>query len=105
MTLSCGHYTASRIGIEGRKSSHRAWRATSAWQSSAQVWAGSRAACALRQHGIEATVYERAAQLGEVGAGIQLGPNAVKVLRALGIEPALRPLSSEPTNYVSLGLE
>lgn len=64
---------------------------------------GLAAACALRQHGIEATVYERAAQLGEVGAGIQLGPNAVKVLRALGIEPALRPFSSEPTNYVSLG--
>ena len=41
-------------------------------------------------------------QLGEVGAGIQLGPNAVKVLRALGIERALRPLTSEPVNYVSL---
>ncbi len=63
---------------------------------------GLAAACALRQHGIDTTVYERAAQLGEVGAGIQLGPNAVKVLRALGIEQDLRPLSCEPANYVSL---
>ncbi len=51
---------------------------------------GLAAAGALRQHGIEVAVYERAPKLGEVGAGIQLGPNAVKVLRALGIERALR---------------
>ena len=63
---------------------------------------GLAAAGALRQHGIEVAVYERAPKLGEVGAGIQLGPNAVKVLRALGIERALRPLASEPVNYVSL---
>jgi salicylate hydroxylase len=63
---------------------------------------GLAAAGALRQHGIEVAVYERAPNLGEVGAGIQLGPNAVKVLRALGIEQALRPIASEPVNYVSL---
>ena len=51
---------------------------------------GLAAAGALRQRGIEVAVYERAPKLGEVGAGIQLGPNAVKVLRALGIERALR---------------
>ncbi len=63
---------------------------------------GLAAACALRQHGIEVAVYERAPQLGEVGAGIQLAPNAIKVLRALGIEQKLLPLASEPANYVSL---
>ena len=63
---------------------------------------GLAAAGALRQHGIEVVVYERARQLGEGGAGIQLGPNAVKVLRALGLERALRPLTAEPANYVSL---
>jgi salicylate hydroxylase len=63
---------------------------------------GLAAAGALRQHGIDVTVYERTPQLGEVGAGIQLGPNAVKVLRALGLEPAIRPIASEPANYVSL---
>ena len=63
---------------------------------------GLAAASALRQHGIEAVVYERAAKLGEVGAGIQLGPNAVKVLRALGLEPGITAVASEPVNYVSL---
>jgi salicylate hydroxylase len=63
---------------------------------------GLAAAGALRQRGIEAVVYERAPMLGEVGAGIQLGPNAVKVLRALGLERTLRPLAAEPLNYVSL---
>jgi salicylate hydroxylase len=63
---------------------------------------GLAAACALRAHGFEAIVYERAAELGEVGAGLQLGPNAVKVLRAMGIEEALRGLACEPTNIVSL---
>jgi len=63
---------------------------------------GLATACALRQRGLEAHVYERAAELGEVGAGLQLGPNAVKVLRALGIEQALDRYAFEPTNIVSV---
>jgi salicylate hydroxylase len=63
---------------------------------------GLAAACALRQRGFETQVYERAADLGEVGAGLQLGPNAVKVLRALGIEQALDRYAFEPTNIVSV---
>ena len=63
---------------------------------------GLAAACALRQRGFEVVVCERAAELGEVGAGLQLGPNAVKVLRALGIEERLLPLACEPTNIVSV---
>jgi salicylate hydroxylase len=63
---------------------------------------GLAAACALREMGFEVQVYERAAELGEVGAGLQLGPNAVKVLRALGLEERLRPLACEPTNIVSV---
>ncbi len=63
---------------------------------------GIAAACALRLHGIEVTAYERATELGEVGAGLQLGPNAVKVLRGLDVFEALRPLAFEPVNIVSL---
>jgi salicylate hydroxylase len=63
---------------------------------------GLAAACALRDHGFEVEVSERAPALGEVGAGLQLGPNAVKVLRALGIETPLKPLAFEPVNIVSL---
>src|ERR1700730_1608640 len=63
---------------------------------------GLAAAGALRGRGFEVELYERAGELGEVGAGLQLGPNAVKVLRALGIEERLRPLACEPTNIVSV---
>jgi salicylate hydroxylase len=63
---------------------------------------GLAAGCALRRFGFEVTVHERATELGEVGAGLQLGPNAVKVLRALGVFEALRPLAFEPTDVVSL---
>jgi salicylate hydroxylase len=66
---------------------------------------GLAAACALRERGFEVEVYERAGELGEVGAGLQLGPNAVKVLRALGIEERLLPLACEPTNIVSVAAD
>ena len=43
------------------------------------------AAIALQQHGHEVLVYERADAIGEVGAGLTLWSNALKVLRKLGI--------------------
>jgi salicylate hydroxylase len=63
---------------------------------------GLTAAASLKAMGFEVAVYERAAQLGEVGAGLQIGPNAVKVLRALALEDRLLAVASEPTNIVSL---
>ena len=52
------------------------------------------AACALR--GSDVTVFERASQLSDVGAGIQLGPNAVKVLHQIGADSALAAASRPP---------
>lgn len=46
---------------------------------------GVAAALALSQSGIRSTVLESAPQLGEIGAGIQLGPNAFHVLNRLGM--------------------
>jgi 2-polyprenyl-6-methoxyphenol hydroxylase-like FAD-dependent oxidoreductase len=63
---------------------------------------GIAAAAALRKLGVEVAVYERASDLGEVGAGVQLGPNGVKVLRALGLDPTLEGLAFEPTEIVSV---
>jgi salicylate hydroxylase len=51
--------------------------------------AGLTAALCLRHFGVTAEIAEQAAAFGEVGAGLQLGPNAVKVLAALGLEDAL----------------
>jgi len=47
---------------------------------------GLAAALALQRRGIEVAVYERAPEIGEIGAGLNLSPNAVKAFRALGIE-------------------
>jgi salicylate hydroxylase len=63
---------------------------------------GLAAACALRQRGIEVEVYERSTRLEEVGAGLQIGPNGVKVLRALGLEGELMRNAFEPLNMLSL---
>src|ERR1700752_5200743 len=63
---------------------------------------GLAAACALRQRGFEVEIFERTAKLEEVGAGLQIGPNSVKVFRALGLEEVLRRNAVEPTDMVSL---
>lgn len=51
---------------------------------------GLTTAIALKQRGIECQVYERAPQLNEVGAGIGLAPNAMRVLEQLGVADSLR---------------
>jgi salicylate hydroxylase len=63
---------------------------------------GLAAACALRQRGFEVAIFERAEKLEEVGAGLQIGPNGVRVLRALGLGEELRRNAFEPTSMVSL---
>ncbi len=46
---------------------------------------GVAAAVALHRAGIHATVYERANELREVGAGMMLWPNATRVLKELDV--------------------
>ncbi|AUH35537.1 FAD-dependent monooxygenase [Paracoccus tegillarcae] len=55
--------------------------------------AGLTAALALVQRGASVNLFERAAELTEVGAGLQLSPNAGRVLEALGLGPALDAVS------------
>lgn len=47
---------------------------------------GAAAALALHRRGFEVAVYEKTAELGEIGAGLNLSPNALKAFRYLGIE-------------------
>ena len=54
------------------------------------------AAIALRQRGFEPVVFEQAGELKEVGAGIQITPNSTKILRAIGLEDAIRRHGFEP---------
>lgn len=46
---------------------------------------GIAAAVALRQRGIEVCVYEQAPALTEVGAGVALQPNGIRMMRRLGL--------------------
>ena len=50
---------------------------------------GLAAATALARHGVAVTVIEQAAAIREVGAGLQVSPNGLAVLRALGLEKRL----------------
>jgi salicylate hydroxylase len=51
---------------------------------------GLTAARALCRRGIEVSIYESASELREIGAGVALHPNAMKVLRSLGLEDDVR---------------
>jgi len=63
---------------------------------------GLAAAIALRQRGFEVQIFERSAKLEEAGAGLQIGPNSVKVLRALGLEDELMRNAFEPFSIMSV---
>jgi len=54
---------------------------------------GLTAATALAQRGAEVTVMEQSAEITEVGAGLQIGPNGFAVMRALGAGDALTSCS------------
>ena len=55
---------------------------------------------ALTLRGIENHVFERASAFGEVGAGVQVTPNAVKVLKALGLTDDLQRVGFLPQAMV-----
>ena len=50
---------------------------------------GLAAALSLRQAGFEVDVYEQAPELTQIGGGINMGPNAVRILRRLGLAAGL----------------
>jgi len=54
---------------------------------------GLTAARALLRRGFEVSVHEAAPELKEIGAGVALGPNAMKALRSLGLEDGVRSVA------------
>ena len=58
--------------------------------------AGLTAALSFARHGIASDIFEEAAELVEVGAGLQVSPNASRILSELGILPALEAVWTEP---------
>ena len=62
--------------------------------------AGLAAALAFAKHGLASEVLEREPAFSESGAGIQLGPNAVRVLEKLGAAKHLKPYIVAPENLI-----
>jgi len=58
--------------------------------------AGLVAALSLARRGIFSDIFEQAPELTEVGAGLQISPNAAHVLGELGVLPALQQAWREP---------
>jgi salicylate hydroxylase len=55
---------------------------------------GLTAAIALRARGFEVEVYDQVRELSEIGAGVSLGGNGMRVLDALGLGAATRAMSA-----------
>jgi salicylate hydroxylase/6-hydroxynicotinate 3-monooxygenase len=62
---------------------------------------GLTAAAALYQRGFDVTVYEQAAQFVRLGAGIQMSPNAMRVLRGIGLEARIRAVAFQPHSWTN----
>ena len=60
---------------------------------------GMTAAACLLQAGLDVDVFEQAPRLGEVGAGIQLSANPMRVLRQLGLVEQLEEAGVRPSSY------
>src|SRR5262245_63993225 len=65
---------------------------------------GLTAAVALRRAGFDVEVYEQAPELTEVGGGINMGPNAARILYRLGLgegldREAVRPVGTHQRRW------
>jgi 6-hydroxynicotinate 3-monooxygenase len=60
---------------------------------------GLATAAALRRVGIAVNVYEQASKFTRLGAGIQIGCNAMKVLRGFGLESLMRASAFYPRSW------
>jgi salicylate hydroxylase/6-hydroxynicotinate 3-monooxygenase len=58
-------------------------------------------AALLARSGAKVKVYEQAKQFQRIGAGIQMSPNAMRVLAAMGLEPHLRRLAFAPRSWTN----
>src|SRR5579871_332720 len=62
---------------------------------------GLTAAATLRRTGFNVQVYEQAPRFARIGAGIQMMPNSMKVLREIGVEARIRPVSFQPYSHLN----
>jgi 6-hydroxynicotinate 3-monooxygenase len=58
-------------------------------------------AAALHQRGFDARIYEQAGAFVRLGAGIQMSPNAMRVLRGIGLEQRIRARAFQPRSWTN----
>jgi 2-polyprenyl-6-methoxyphenol hydroxylase-like FAD-dependent oxidoreductase len=62
---------------------------------------GLATAAILTQRGFAVRVFEQATKFARVGAGIQMAPNPVRVLRGIGLEDGLRKVAFQPETLLN----
>jgi 2-polyprenyl-6-methoxyphenol hydroxylase-like FAD-dependent oxidoreductase len=62
---------------------------------------GLAAAATLERIGLDVHVYEQASRFARIGAGIQMMPNSMKVLRGIGLEQRLRDVAFAPVSHLN----
>lgn len=62
---------------------------------------GITAALLLNQAGFNVKLYEQTPGFSRIGAGIQLGPNVLKIMRRLGLEQKTEDMGSKPDAWIS----
>ena len=62
---------------------------------------GLTAAATLRRAGFDVHVFEQASRFTRIGAGIQMMPNSMKVLRGIGVEERLRRTAFAPYSHLN----
>src|SRR6266536_889255 len=62
---------------------------------------GLTAAAALSQTGVSVDIYEQAPRFARIGAGIQMLPNSMKVLRRLGLAERLKSFAFAPRSHLN----
>ncbi len=62
---------------------------------------GMAVAATLRQIGLDVRVYEQAPRFARIGAGIQMMPNSMKVLRRIGVEERVLAKSFKPFSHLN----
>jgi len=59
------------------------------------------AALLLIEEGYRVRLFEQASGFSRLGAGIQLGPNVMKILRRLGLEAVVEAMGCKPPSWIS----
>src|SRR5690242_15082522 len=62
---------------------------------------GLAVAATLRQAGFDPQIFEQAPCFARIGAGIQMMPNSMKVLRGIGVEDRLRQVAFAPYSHLN----